>query len=759
MLAALLLSSSLSVAPSVSGVVVGPDGQPVAGAQVAAVTPSGEWSAETLTQSDSAGAFRITVKPGRYSLTATSVGLRDAFISGLVVTDGKEPPPQTLKLEAGGHRVTGSIVDPTGKPVKGALVAFARVSNDEGDLFVARVTGERFEVTLGAGTYLVQVRAPDLVAANDRLTLSADVLDKKIALRFGPSEAGREVKAWLKANVVPLTTVEAGHGFADLAPLEAAIGKARVVSLGEATHGTREFFQLKHRMLEFLVEKLGFTVFAIEANMPEARAVNDYVLEGKGDPAVALAGLYFWTWNTEEVLDQIKWMRRYNEDPAHTRKVKFYGVDMQTATVALANTRAYLETVDPEQVAWFDANVKGSISEATGKDLLARFDGHQRAWVKATSAEAFAWARQDARVVVQQAELERDKTDVGSRDRSMAENALWVLDHEGRGAKMVLWAHNAHVAALPGAPAMGTHLRKALGKDLVVFGFAFREGGFQAVEAGGKRALRTFTVTPQPSATLTDALATAGPLFGLDLRRVPKTGAVRSWFSRAQGALDFGAVFDAASPEAFVEKAEVLPRYDALFFVEKTTAAKGLHSGLQPKPENCPGPAQNLGFEEGAVGEVPTGWNFRDAAKQDGFAATLVKQSPKEGLAALQLRHTTGTSRLGWAPVTQLIAAAPYRGKRVRLEGWIRTDGKPASHASLWLRVDRPEGMGFFDNAQDRAVSATTWTPLRLEGQVDDDAVCVVFGVLLWGAGDASFDGLTLRVVEAPSTTQSPPTQ
>ena len=52
--------------------------------------------------------------------------------------------------------------------------------------------------------------------------------------------------------------------------------------MGEATHGTREFFKTKHRMLEFLVEKMGFTVFAIEANWPESLAVNDYVLNGNG---------------------------------------------------------------------------------------------------------------------------------------------------------------------------------------------------------------------------------------------------------------------------------------------------------------------------------------------------------------------------------------------------------------------------------------------------------------------------------------------
>jgi erythromycin esterase-like protein len=73
-------------------------------------------------------------------------------------------------------------------------------------------------------------------------------------------------------------------------------------------------------MLEFLVEEKGFRLFAIEASMPEALDINDYILTGRGDPAKALAGLYFWTWDTREVLDLIEWMRQYNADPSHERK-------------------------------------------------------------------------------------------------------------------------------------------------------------------------------------------------------------------------------------------------------------------------------------------------------------------------------------------------------------------------------------------------------------------------------------------------------
>src|ERR1700726_4248268 len=128
------------------------------------------------------------------------------------------------------------------------------------------------------------------------------------------------VAGWIRAGAIPLATVEPGRGFDDLEPLRALIGGARIVSLGEATHGTREFFQLKHRLLEFCVSELGFTMFGIEANYPECLRINDYVLHGAGDPAEALAGTHFWTWDTMEVPALIKWMRAWNQ--SHERSIK-----------------------------------------------------------------------------------------------------------------------------------------------------------------------------------------------------------------------------------------------------------------------------------------------------------------------------------------------------------------------------------------------------------------------------------------------------
>lgn len=180
------------------------------------------------------------------------------------------------------------------------------------------------------------------------------------AVSLGWTQA-QSVTDWIRANAVVLTTPEAGHGFQDLQPLKKMIGDARIASLGEATHGSREFFQMKHRMMEFLATEMGFTIFSIEANMPEAYRVNDYVVNGTGDPAQLLRGMYFWTWDTEEVLDMIKWMRTFNQ--SGRGHVEFTGFDMQTPTVAAQ--------IVHEFAVRYDSGYAARVTEATTQAATA----------------------------------------------------------------------------------------------------------------------------------------------------------------------------------------------------------------------------------------------------------------------------------------------------------------------------------------------------------------------------------------------------
>ena len=165
----------------------------------------------------------------------------------------------------------------------------------------------------------------------------------------GASEDDKAMVDWMRTHAVALQTPEAGRGFRDMQPLKQIVGNARIVALGEATHGTREFFQLKHRMLEFMASEMGFTIFSIEASMPEAYRLNDYVLNGNGDPAQLLKGMYFWTWDTQEVLAMIRWMREFNQ--SGKGRIEFTGFDMQFPDVAMRTVHDFVAKNDSEYLA------------------------------------------------------------------------------------------------------------------------------------------------------------------------------------------------------------------------------------------------------------------------------------------------------------------------------------------------------------------------------------------------------------------------
>src|SRR5258706_5854717 len=106
-----------------------------------------------------------------------------------------------------------------------------------------------------------------------------------MSLQRPASAQDSAVVSWMRETAIPLRTLDAGSGFADLAPLNPILLNARIVALGESTHGTSEFQRVEHRLLEVLVREIGYTAFALEAWYSDAHPMNDYVLHGKGSRA------------------------------------------------------------------------------------------------------------------------------------------------------------------------------------------------------------------------------------------------------------------------------------------------------------------------------------------------------------------------------------------------------------------------------------------------------------------------------------------
>ena len=305
----------------------------------------------------------------------------------------------------------------------------------------------------------------------------------------------------------------------DFDPLLALVGTARYVLIGEASHGTHEFYRIRAEITKRLIREKGFTSVAVEADWPDAYRVNRYV-RGRGsdsDATQALDGFKRfpqWMWRNADVLDFVGWLRAYNDGVPDTTQVGFYGLDLYALHASIAAVLGYLRVVDPE--AALRARYRYSCFDHFGEDPQAY--GYAARFGLAPSCEAAVveqlaelhrsaaeYARRDGRLepdepffAEQSARLVRNaeryyrammSSRVDSwnlRDQHMAEtlDALVAL-HAGRGRreKVVVWAHNSHLGdaratemGAGGELNVGQLVRQRYGRDVVSVGFLTYDG-------------------------------------------------------------------------------------------------------------------------------------------------------------------------------------------------------------------------------------------------------------------------------------------
>ena len=228
-------------------------------------------------------------------------------------------------------------------------------------------------------------------------------------LAFGGHAAVREspLPAWIRRHAQPIETCAPREDAHDLAGLRRIVGASRIVALGDGTLGTREFFQLKHRIIDYLATEMGFTTVAIDANLPEAWKLNDYVVDGRGDPKTLIGGMYLWNWNTEELLAFVEWARAFNA--SGRGRIRFAGFGMIKPGVPGTIVGDFVSRVDS---AWADSaramlaaiqkarSTGGEAVVSTGSFPVKEAAAHRvrfSGWIRTEEVRGFAglWWRAD----------------------------------------------------------------------------------------------------------------------------------------------------------------------------------------------------------------------------------------------------------------------------------------------------------------------------------------------------------------------------
>ncbi len=405
-----------------------------------------------------------------------------------------------------------------------------------------------------------------------------------------------EVKA-LKKSVIPISKVEAGNGFKDLMPLKDILKDKNIVGMGEATHGTSEFFKMKHRFFEFLVEEMGYRVFAMECDGGTGQVINDYILKGEGNIEGYLPELY----RTEEVKNMIKWMKKYNDDPSHKEKIKFYGMDIFNIVDTLPKLSYYLGKLDKE----LQTRVEDTLSIIYRNDIKALtneqldsillnineikkdMENTKEKYLNNNLQNEYELAIWNLNLVSQSIEyrIEVNKSvdhkvqsvaAINLRDKYMAANVKWIQEHESKlgNDKVMLWAHNIHVSSTDNIYRyMGKNLKEMYGDEYYSIGFEFSRGSFNVYNAMSTWTLTRLDIDNNASEYLAYKFdKTNIPISFLDFNSASKSEKIAEMLSKNQ-TFNFGtSYYDENTPKSF----QYIPRnlFDGLIYIKETTPSK-----------------------------------------------------------------------------------------------------------------------------------------------------------------------------------------
>jgi erythromycin esterase-like protein/predicted phosphoribosyltransferase len=331
----------------------------------------------------------------------------------------------------------------------------------------------------------------------------------------GPSPAENALVEAVREAARPLTGAAQ-----DYDPLLQLIGDARLVLLGEASHGTHDFYHERAQVTERLIKEKGFTAVAVEADWPDVYRVNRYVraVSDDVDAIEALADFRrfpTWMWRNTDVVEFLEWLRAYNDElPASATKAGFYGLDLYSLRASMKAVIRYLEKIDPDaarraraRYACFDhvgaetqayGFLAGSgLAKSCEDEVVSQLVDLQRQAMEYASRdsqvaeEEFFEAVQNARVVKNAEAYYRSMflAEVSSwnlRDRHMVETLELLAAHLQRGggrAKVVVWAHNSHLGdaratemGARGELNVGQLVREKYGHDAMLIGFTTHHG-------------------------------------------------------------------------------------------------------------------------------------------------------------------------------------------------------------------------------------------------------------------------------------------
>jgi erythromycin esterase len=425
----------------------------------------------------------------------------------------------------------------------------------------------------------------------------------------------------LKSHIHPIVIETAKNDSLQFDFLNEKLKNIEVIGLGEATHGTKEFFELKSKFFKYLVENQDVKLFGIEANFAACYEINKYVLTGEGNAKEALSRNGYWVWQSKEVLDLIEWMKDYNKEKGSNQKIQFYGYDMQDATSCVVwldnylskNSSSFNKNLLPEKIeenknALRDIDDKG-LDEMQKRNLnklkkLEEFVFNQKTKLFKQDSTDYKFAEQTIAVIRQKLNYFREQdfnTAFSYRDSSMTQNIKWIRESNNNG-KIILWAHNGHIGKgtfsddYKSGNWMGTYLNALYDKKYYNIGFSFSEGGFVSQSPSSTDLfylMYSFTksifknepwpvsnnyVKPHSKSYLTNSFSKLNtPIFYIDFKDITNNKTLKDFINKEYEHYEAGAVY--INEKSALWSTNLYEYFDAIIYVDKTKPAENFYLG------------------------------------------------------------------------------------------------------------------------------------------------------------------------------------
>ncbi len=395
----------------------------------------------------------------------------------------------------------------------------------------------------------------------------------------------------LNEAVMPLQTTKADSSFGDLQKLDKLLAGKRIVALGEATHGTKEFFTTKERMIKYLVTVQDFKTIVFEADFAGTFAMNDYVLYGKGTVKDGLRKMTLGIYYNKEFLDLVEWVRNYNLTKPIKDRVRFYGCDMQFAFNSSEILKGKLIelgiSLSPQASKGLDFISNWAYTKPNKEilPLLESLKTELSASIAGDIPSKRSVDHQIVNAVIQtiddaKAAPFRYNMDI-VRDKYMADNISWIYDHENQD-KTIVWAHNLHIAkdkTLNNNLPMGYYLNEKFGAGYYAMGFGFNSGYMSGWNSEQKKTV-IYTipdVTIKNSSDFVFAQVFA-PNFIIDFGTASSNPIITQFLNTKVHSRSMGGSYNEKEQATGKGSYQMLNKmYDAIIFIRNTTAATPLN--------------------------------------------------------------------------------------------------------------------------------------------------------------------------------------